>query len=154
MVERKGAEIAHCVTLSCSRPKPGVHGVRHVGARPVPRPVGALLQRLPRGHLRGGQQRQAALGRGEGGARPAVATPGHLQPQDPHLVLLEQDGLQGRPQQRQNRRGVGTRQDHGQAVAHCRQQRAHRGGAAGGGRVVDPTDQGRDSEQELICCCL
>ena len=55
------------------RSKCRVHGIRYVRTGPLQEPVGALLQRLPGHHLRGGLQWPAEDGGGEGRARHVAA---------------------------------------------------------------------------------
>lgn len=129
-------------TISFCRSIPFLHRIRHVRPRQIPRPVGALLQRLSRHHLRDRQQRTSSARSRQGRAAAAPAASRHRQPQDSDPLLCQQDGLQGRLEQRQDSRGSRAGQDHGQALAYIGKQRAERRRLAGGRRVADTANQG------------
>ena len=139
------------------RSKCRVHGIRYVRTGPLQEPVGALLQRLPGHHLRGGLQWPAEDGGGEGRARHvaagnywlrqtnwkydrltgwltdnfSLAAPWHSGPETSDTILRQQDGPEGRHVQCQSFPDSRPGEIAGQTLAYLCQQCKHWRGTTG-----------------------
>ena len=84
-----------------SRSQCRLHSLRHVGAGPLPEPLGALLHGVPGHRLRGRLLGQAPDGGGQGRVGHAPPAPRHQEQEDSHPLLRQQDGHAGGHVQRE-----------------------------------------------------